>query len=135
MKKIKKYEVNATEENLDCTTESYTLFYTISIVDNTNYYNEILINIKNNHIIKIEIDDTPIIDAGIDDLWTILTSNQLMETIKLSKDQGEYCLKLDLNNISSETNIKIYQKRRTGTGTGKLIMSGYVLSYIEEVRN
>jgi hypothetical protein len=128
IRNLKKYKSNFTEQNLSCNDIDYTLFYTINF-NKPVLFEELLITCQNDHIIKIEIDSEIILDDSIKDLWNILTDKQLMNSIKITKNLSEYCIKFDFNKYEA-TEIKIYQKRRDNK-TAKIKTIGYVISYEE----
>jgi len=125
---LRKFEINLIEKSLQCDQENWTLFYNINLGE-IKIYEEILLDIKNDHLLKIEIDNKTIIETSIKDLWNFFINGNTSSYIKLIKNNEKYSICINFNKIEA-LEIKISQKRRAGNN-GKLKISGYIINYLD----
>lgn len=128
--KLIKYKLYNTGWSNSCNTSSWTLF------SEQSYNPEILLgsfimNFNNNHKVKIEINNEIILEESLQDIYDMFTSewktyNLYFKNFRMVKSKQQYSLILKLDD-TKVSNIKIYQKRRAGSGILKL--HEYFISY------
>lgn len=127
---LRKYDSVSGDVTKSCLSTSWTEFYDIDFSPNELQFSELVYKCSNLDIVKVEVDGESVITTTLNDLKKVIVDDDgiTMKDIDVSYTNNISTLQLDLN-YHKGSQIKIYQKRRTGNGD--LTAKGYVLSYIE----
>jgi len=128
--KLIKFDANFTGWSESCNSSNWTLFINRDFDPNILLCS-LIINYDNNHETKIVINNETILDASIQELYNMFSSDWKnydlsFQHFQMVRSGSQYSLFLyfDYTQIS---NLKIYQKKRSGSGT--LYIHEYFISY------
>jgi hypothetical protein len=129
-----RYLTDFTTASIDCNSDTYTLVKSYIFDASKFQLDSMLVKISNNHFLKIEIDDIIIFNESIDSFRTTMDDyfdkgNSTIIPCNIIEHQGFY-MDLKLGSIYANS-LKIYQKRRSGTGY--LTIDGVIIVYKEDV--
>lgn len=141
-----KYEASNSSVTLSCNPTTFVTFYTIDLPDLRELY-EIVVRANDDEIIAIEIDSVIVKEVNVGLLYPFFESiaggglfgggettqigNSTPQDISISTGaDGDFFVRMALNREEGKQ-IKILQKRLSGTGTGNETLEGYILFYRE----
>lgn len=113
----------------ECNPSTWVLFYTVDFAPNYKFFQEILMRIDNDHMVKVEIGTSSVIEISMKELNDAHFDDQTMISDNLRLSIDSKLLRVNLNNFRGQT-LKVYQKRRDAS-TGDCKMNGIVVVYEE----
>ena len=127
----KKFTGTSGDNTKSCNDSNWTKFYEIDFDSENKFFSELVYKCDNLDHLAIGIDNVIVLEATINALKKVIVDDDgiIMKDIDVSYVNNISTIYIDLNNQRG-SNIKIYQKKRTGTGD--LTAKGYLLSYVEK---